>query len=114
MNENTLAAAEADLNSNKPKIFLPSDDRSVSEFAAQLGECLRKVEADIFIRGMRVVEARPPERDKAAQIAEQKAAKVAAAKASMLAAKSAKATVVAAKAAKAAGKPGKAPKKAMK
>lgn len=70
MNENTLAAAEADLNSNKPKIFLPSDDRSVSEFAAQLGECLRKAEADIFIRGMRVVEARPPEKDKAAQIAE--------------------------------------------
>jgi hypothetical protein len=70
MNENTLAAAEAELNSKKPKIFLPSDDRSVSEFAAQLGECLRKAEADIFIRGMRVVEARPPEKHKAAQIAE--------------------------------------------
>jgi hypothetical protein len=70
MNENTIAAAEAALNSNKPKIYLPTDGRSISEFAAQLGEHLRKAEAELFIRGMKVVEARPPERNEAAKICE--------------------------------------------
>jgi hypothetical protein len=69
MSDPTIAAAEAALNSNKPKIYLPTEDRAISEVAAQLGSYLRKADADLFVRGMRVVEARQ-EPGKAAQLCE--------------------------------------------
>lgn len=70
MSATTIEATEKALNSSMPKIFLPAEDRALSEFAAQLGGELCRVKAELFLRGMRVVEARSPKKGKAVQICE--------------------------------------------